>query len=77
MYLRKDLNFEDLLKYNFKRVIDGSAYEYRGEDYTLFIWRSLKDKTFEYKRVYIEVDDFVKIITPDIIMKLIKDDIIC
>ena len=76
MYLNENVDFEYLKNYGFKRIVDGSCYEYEGEGYIIFIWRSLKDKTFKYRRLYIEIKDYSMIITPTILLRLIQDKVI-
>lgn len=76
MKLRKGVSPEELLKYNFKLTYDHSCYEYKNDEYTLFLW-CRHNEDYVFHKLYMEkldreliIDDF------DILSKLIIDRIV-
>ena len=77
MKLRIEHGFEELKKYGFIKNVDGSSYDCITPQYTIFIWRNHNDQSYEYRKVYLELEERTMILENfDILKKLIIDHII-
>lgn len=77
MKLRDNIPFEKLKQYGFIRYHDGSSYDYKTEQYTLFIWNRMNTSDYMYRKVYMELVEKTMILDNfDILEKLIIDHII-